>query len=156
MGLERTAKQVDNELDEMCRQIIELMDDYYSNMSKLQHCIRDGCVHLAKSRYLMGHRSVSDLQLPTSGQYTARSTVVREEDTTVIHLACNNDGDDPIKRFGVLVPGSLRKAQEGFCKCVEYSIEAAVIKAEMEKVQKNFLSLKNERNQMTNVVNKGK
>ncbi|XP_008186678.1 uncharacterized protein LOC103310368 [Acyrthosiphon pisum] len=154
MGLERTAKQVDDELDGICLQMVQLMDEYCSNIGRLEHCLRDGCVHLAKSRYVMGHRSVSDLQLPTSGQYTARSTVVREEDTNVIRLACDESGDDPIKRFGVLVPGSLRKAQEGFCKCLESAIEAAIVKAEMETIQGNYLSLKNARSQMTNVVNK--
>lgn len=154
MGLERTAKQVDDELDEICLQMVQLMDEYCSSIGRLERCLRDGCVHLAKSRYVMGHRSVSDLQLPTSGQYTARSTVVRDEDTNVIHLACDDGGDDPIKRFGVLVPGSLRKAQEGFCKCLESTIEAAIIKAQMEKIRGNYSSLKNARSQMSNIVNK--
>lgn len=154
MGHKQTAKQVDDELDEICLQMVQLMDEYCSSMGRLEHCLRDGCVHLAKSRYVMGHRSVSDLQLPTSGSYNARSTVVREKDTNAIHLACDNSGDDPIKRFGVLVPGSLRKAQEGFCKCLESTIEAAIIKAEMEKIQKNYSSLKDIRSQMTNLVNK--
>ncbi|KAL5241901.1 hypothetical protein ACI65C_009312 [Semiaphis heraclei] len=154
MGLERTAKQVDDELDEICLQMVQLMDEYCSCIGRLEHCLRDGCVHLAKSRYVMGHRNVSDLQLPTSGPYTARSTVVREKDTNVIQLASDDTGDDPIKRFGVLVPGSLRKAQEGFCKCLESTVEAAIIKAEMEKIQGNYSSLKNTRNQMTKVVNK--
>lgn len=154
MGHERTTKQVDDELDEICLQMIQLMDDYCSSIGRLEHCLRDGCVHLAKSRYVMGNRSVSDLQLPTSGPYTARSTVVREENTDTINLAHDDSGDDPIKRFGVLVPGSLRMAQERFCKCLESTIEAAVIKSEMEKVRENYLSLKDTRSQMTKKVNK--
>lgn len=149
MGLERTVKQVDDELDDICLQMIQLMDDYCSNIGRLENCLRDGCVHLAKSRYLMGNRSVSDLQLPTSGSFTARSTVVREEDDDgPIRLAHNEDGDDPVKRFGVLVPGSLRTAQQGFCKCLQSTVEAATIKMEMDKVQGSYSKLKDERIQM--------
>ncbi|XP_025205441.1 uncharacterized protein LOC112601840 [Melanaphis sacchari] len=154
MGHERSVKQIDDELDEICLQMIQLMDEYCSSIGRLEHCLRDGCVHLAKSRYVMGNRSVSDLQLPTSGPYIARSKVVREENSDTIKLAHDNDGDDPIKRFGVLVPGSLRMAQEKFCKCLESTVEAAVIKSEMEKVQENYVSLKDMRSRMKNVVNK--
>lgn len=150
MGHKRTVKQVDDELDEICLQMVQLMDDYCSSIGRFEHCLRDGCVHLAKSRYLMGNRSVSDLQLPTSGPYNARSTIVREDDS--IHLALNKDGDDPIKRFGVLVPGSLRLAQEGFCKCLESTIETTAIKTKMEKIQDNYSRLKNARSQMIKSV----
>lgn len=148
MGHERTTKQVDDELDEICLQMVQLMDDYCSSIGRLEHCLRDGCVHLAKSRYVMGNHSVSDLQLPTSGPYTARSTVARDNDTDAIRLVRDNRGDDPMKRFGVLVPGSLRMAQEGFCKCLESTIEAAIIKKEMEKIQGNYSSLKVARSRM--------
>lgn len=147
MGHKRTLKQVDDELDDICLKMVQLMDDYCSSIGRLEHCLRDGCVHLAKSRYVMGNRNVSDLQLPMSGPYIARSTVVRDEDNT-IQLANNKNGDDPIKRFGVLVPGSLRIAQNGFYKCLESIIEATTIKTEMEQIQESYSRLKADRNQM--------
>lgn len=146
MGHKRTVQQVDDELDDICLKMMQLMDDYCSSIGRLEHCLRDGCVHLAKSRYVMGNHNVSDLQLPMSGPYTARSTVTREDNT--IHLANNKDGDDPIKRFGLLVPGSLRNAQNGFCKCLESTIEATTIKTEMEQTQENYSKLKAVRSQM--------
>lgn len=148
MGHERTVKQVDDELDETCVQMVQLMDDYLVCIGRIDKCLRDGCVHLAKSRYLMGNRSVSDLQLPTVGPYTARSLVECDNENDNICLVTNEDGDDPIKRFGVLVPGSLRIAQEGFCKCLESAVEAANVQREMEKLQKCVLNLKSVRNQM--------
>lgn len=151
MGHERTVKQVDDELDEICLQMVQLMDDYCSSIGRLEHCLRDGCVHLAKSRYLIGNRNVSGLQLPTSGPYTARSKVVHEEENNTISLAINEQGDDPIKRFGVLVPGSLRTAQERFCKCLQSTIEARTIKLEMEKTQGNYLKLKDVRKQLIKI-----
>lgn len=144
MGHERTAQQVDDELDDMCLRMVGLMDDYCSTVGRLERCLRDGCVHLAKSRYVMGNNAVSDLQLPTCGPYTARSTVVRDSDGTV-RLAHNEDGDDPVKRFGVLVPGSLRAARRAFCDCLESAVEAAAIRIEMEKVQTSYLTLKGSR-----------
>lgn len=148
MGHERTVKQVDDELDEICLQMVQLMDDYCTSIGRLEHCLRDGCVNLAKSRYLMGNRNVSSLQLPTSSPYTARSKIVHEEENNTVSLVVNDQGDDPIKRFGVLVPGSLRSAQEGFCKCLESSIEARNIKSEMENIQGNYSKLKNVRRQL--------
>lgn len=148
MGHKRTVKQIDDELDEMCLQMVQLMDDYCSSIGRLEHCLRDGCVHLAKTRYVMGNRSVSDLQLPTSGPYIARSTVVQNKENNTVELVNNKDGDDPIKRFGVLVPGSLRMAQTEFCKCLESTIEASTIKKEMEKMQGSFSRLKATKSQM--------
>lgn len=153
MGHEQTIKQVDDELDEICVQIIQLMDDYCSNIGRLEHCLRDGCVHLAKSRYLMGNHSVSDLQLPTSGPYIARSTVLHAKENNSMYLAQNTDGDDPIKRFGVLVPSSLRMAQERFCKCLESTVEAITIKTQVENIQKKYSKLKDVRSQMIKNIN---
>ena len=151
MGLERTLKQVDDELDGICVQMVQLMDDYCTNIGRLERCLRDGCVHLAKSRYLMGNSSVSDLQLPTSGPYNARSTVVRDAKDGTVWLARDDNGDDPIKRFGVLVPRSLRTAQEGFCMCLESAVESVHMKMEMEKIRETYRTLKSVRNQMKNV-----
>jgi len=96
----------------------------------------------------MGNRSVSNLQLPTAGPYIARSTIIREGNDT-IHLAHNDLGDDPIKRFGVLVPSTLRTAQEEFCRCLEATIEATSIKHELENQRENFSKLKGLRSKMT-------
>jgi hypothetical protein len=96
----------------------------------------------------MGNRSVSNLQLPTVRLYTARSKIENDNENDSIHLVTNKDGDDPIKRFGVLVPGSLRIAQEGFCKCLESAVEATNVQRKMEKLQKCVSNLKNVRNQM--------
>ncbi|VVC25960.1 Hypothetical protein CINCED_3A017074 [Cinara cedri] len=148
MGHERTLIQIDDELDEICLQIVQLMNDYCLSIGRLEHCLRDGCVHLAKSRYVMGNRSVSGLQLPTSGPYIARSKVVLDEKNNTSRLVQNKDGDDPIKRFGVLVPGSIRAAQDRFCKCLESTVEATTIKTEMEKVQEDYSRLKDERRQI--------
>lgn len=141
MGRERTAQQVDDELDDMCLRMVGLMDDYCSTVGRLERCLRDGCVHLAKSRYVMGNSAVSDLQLPTCGPYAARSTVVRDGQGAV-RLAHDAGGDDPVKRFGVLVPGSLRAAQRAFCDCLASAVEAAAIRNEMEKVQTSYAALK--------------
>lgn len=146
MGHERTSKQVDDELDEICLQMVRLMDDYCSSVGRLERCLRDGCVHLAKSRYMMGNSAVSDLQLPVSGKYQARTTANRNDDGTV-RLVRVEDGDDPIKRFGVLVPGSLRAAQDSFCGCLESTAEAATITNEIKKIQRAYSVLKGVRNQ---------
>lgn len=154
MGLERTTQQVDDELDDMCLRMVGLMDDYCSTVGRLERRLRDGCVHLAKSRYVMGNSAVSDLQLPTCGPYAARSTVVRDGQGTV-RLAHDGDGDDPVKRFGVLVPGSLRAAQRTFCNCVESAVEAAAIRDEMEGVQTSYAALKDSRSETTTTAADG-
>lgn len=148
MNEERTVKQVDNELDETCIQMVQLMNNYLVCMERIEQCLRNGCVHLAKSRYLMNNRSVSNLQLPTIGLYTARSKIECYNENDNINLVTNKDGNDPIKRFGVLVPGSLRIAQEGFCKCLESVVEATNVQRKMERLQKCVSTLKTVRNQM--------
>lgn len=145
-GNELTAKEVDDELDEICVRMVRLMDDYCSTIGRLDRCLRDGCVHLAKSRYVMGNRAVSDLQLPVSGQYRARTTVSRDDNG--VRLVRGKDGDDSIRRFGVLVPGSLRAAQHSFCGCLESTAEAATITNEISKVQRAYTTLKSVRSQI--------
>ncbi|XP_050533934.1 coiled-coil domain-containing protein 115-like [Daktulosphaira vitifoliae] len=146
MGYERSKKEADEEIDNVVLQTIELMDSYCSSMGRLENCLREGCVQLAKTRYVVGNRNVSDLQLPTTRPYLARTLLTTKADKVI--LSQHENGDDPLKRFGILVPNSLRLAQNQFCKCLESTVEAVNIKNELDYLQKKLRNLKLKKKEM--------
>ncbi|XP_014289906.1 coiled-coil domain-containing protein 115 [Halyomorpha halys] len=70
------------ELDDMAMRMLQLMKEYIDVKSTLEELIKSGSLHLAKSRYIMGNRSVSALQLPSedSNEFTALVKVLSVKD----------------------------------------------------------------------------
>ncbi|KAK7863427.1 hypothetical protein R5R35_006506 [Gryllus longicercus] len=82
---------MDNKLSEICKQldqlaldILKLCEEQVKCRVKLEEAMKPGFVHIAKSRYIMGNRTVCSLQLPTedSAEFDALTTVVPQESIT--------------------------------------------------------------------------
>lgn len=71
------------ELDDMALRMLQLMKEYIDVKRTLEELIKSGSLHLAKSRYIMGNRNVSALQLPTedSNEFSALAKVLSVKDS---------------------------------------------------------------------------
>jgi hypothetical protein len=75
--------EVCRELDDLMIQTLDLMEEQIKCKLKLQETMKSSCLNLAKARYIMGHNSVSCLQLPTeeSAEIAALRTVASSVET---------------------------------------------------------------------------
>lgn len=78
------------ELDDMAIRMLRLMKEYIDAKIALEELIKSGSLHLAKSRYIMGNKSVSILQLPTeeSSEFTASTRVTKSNENNVEDQIC--------------------------------------------------------------------
>ncbi|XP_014248877.1 coiled-coil domain-containing protein 115-like [Cimex lectularius] len=91
MGRKEGLESVLGELDILSFRMLQLMKDYIDVKLTLEELIKTGSLHLAKSRYIMGNRSVSVLQLPTEEcQLNALVRVVeKDQDVDGLSLELN-------------------------------------------------------------------
>lgn len=114
----------------------------------IQSSINNGSIHLAKSRYIMGHSSVSITRLPTeSSPDFAASTLCEtvEEDGVKQLQVVENTAENtvnPLRWFGVLVPQNLHKAQGIFQNTINFVVECANVQLQMQNNFKNIECLK--------------
>ncbi|KAK9498993.1 hypothetical protein O3M35_003518 [Rhynocoris fuscipes] len=75
--------------------MLHLMKEYIDVKLNIEDVIKTGCLHLAKSRYIMGNRNVSALQLPTedSDNITASTTIITKENNDTGENLKNNDNE---------------------------------------------------------------
>ncbi|KAL1138643.1 hypothetical protein AAG570_008705 [Ranatra chinensis] len=75
-------ESVCSELDELSVHMLYLMKEYIDCKVDIEDLVKSGSLHLAKSRYIMGNKSVSALQLPTEdrGEICAQTTLLTSKD----------------------------------------------------------------------------
>lgn len=75
--------EVCRELDDLMIHALDLMEEQIKCKLKLQETMKSSCLNLAKARYIMGHNSISSLQLPTeeSAEIAAQRTVASSVET---------------------------------------------------------------------------
>jgi hypothetical protein len=75
--------EVCRELDDLMIHTLDLMEEQIKCKLKLQETMKSSCLNLAKARYIMGHNSISSLQLPTeeSAEFVALRTVASSVET---------------------------------------------------------------------------
>uniref|UniRef100_A0A023F6X4 Vacuolar ATPase assembly protein VMA22 n=1 Tax=Triatoma infestans TaxID=30076 RepID=A0A023F6X4_TRIIF len=74
-------EEICTELDSLSLRMLQLMKEYINVKLTIEGLIKNGSLHLAKSRYIMGNRNVSALQLPSedSNDVIASTTVICKE-----------------------------------------------------------------------------
>ncbi|KAF6209570.1 hypothetical protein GE061_015318 [Apolygus lucorum] len=78
--------EVCKELDELSMRMLDLMKQYIDLKMTMEDHVKTGSLHLAKSRYIMGNKSVSVLQLPTEESELSAQTKVVGSDGDVSDL----------------------------------------------------------------------
>lgn len=75
--------EVCRELDDLMIHALDLMEEQIKCKLQLQETMKSSCLNLAKARYIMGHNSISSLQLPTeeSAEIAAQRKVVSSVET---------------------------------------------------------------------------
>lgn len=78
--MENKISEICLKLDDLALDILELSEELVGCKVKLEEAMKPGFVHIAKSRYIMGNKTVCSLQLPTedSAEFDALVTVKRE------------------------------------------------------------------------------
>lgn len=138
-------------LDDLVVEMLELMEGKVQSQMNVENAMKNGNIHLAKSRYIMGQSAISTVQLPTENtlDFTAISKVEKndvDEDSLKYQQYSLVDAEDavanPIKLFGVLVPLNLHQAQNVFKKCVEYVVESVNIDKKLNTIIDEMARLK--------------
>ncbi|XP_073984414.1 coiled-coil domain-containing protein 115 [Rhodnius prolixus] len=98
------VEEICKELDSLSIRMLQLMKEYINVKLIIEDLIKNGSLHLAKSRYIMGNRNVSALQLPSeeSNDVIASTTVICKETTDEVlllelsrlNIHRNGKGDD--------------------------------------------------------------
>lgn len=148
-------------IDDICKAIdenllrnLELMQEKIDIDVQMEKILRDGYIELAKAKYIRGKESISVLQVPVDNERVVTlfelETKLTEEtgkivpnfDISLKRLDKSEDEiQDPIKWFGVLVPQSLRIAQKRFQESLYLIVRAANIQAEIASVVDKLQSL---------------
>ena len=139
---------MDDQLDSVCKKLddltilqFDLLDEQLKMISKLENVLMNGFIHLAKSRYIKGERSVSTLQIPGEESDVQPTTTVLRNSENKLEIQKNVNSNDPIKWFGVLVPSSLRQSQSSFQQVLEIVVEIVNTRMEAAETMKEFNQL---------------
>lgn len=122
-----------NNLDELTLKQVDLLDEQLILMSKLGSVLTGAFIDLAKSRYIRGENSVSTMQIPGEESTVHAATLVTRDSDCKLVISKNQEVNDPIKWFGVLVPNSLKQSQKAFQKVLEIAIEIINVRYEWLK-----------------------
>ena len=141
-------------IDENLLHSLELMEEKIGINVQIESILRDGHIELAKAKYIRGKESISILQVPEDDEKVATlfelETKLAGETGKIIpsfdvSLKQSGNGEDeiqdPIKWFGVLVPQSLRTTQKRFQESIYLAARAANVQAELTSVLDKLQSL---------------
>ncbi|CAK9795104.1 Coiled-coil domain-containing protein 115 [Anthophora quadrimaculata] len=152
--MHESIDDVCNAIDDNLLHSLELMQEKVNVNVQMEKILRDGYIELAKAKYIRGKESISVLQVPMDDERVVSlfelETKLTEETGKIIpnfdisfkNLDKSEDEiQDPIKWFGVLVPQNLRIAQKRFQESVYLAVRAANIQAELTSVLDKLQSL---------------
>lgn len=150
-------EQVCETLDKLTLDALTLMEQHIQHKLSIENEMKEGEYSLAKSRYVMGHKNVSVLQLPTSDSdcFSAAAVVNGEDDAKLFgsrsldlqirKQAGELDEDEvvnPMKWFGVLVPQSLHNAQSKYRQALLWCIQSANVQSRLRETCNKISQLK--------------
>lgn len=142
-------------LDKLTLEMLVLMEQHIEQKRRIETLMTEGEANLAKSRYIMGHKNVSALQLPTELSNDIDPAVTVEEmgdderffgQPTLtmnvedfIKAGSENGGDsrnvqDPKNWFGVLVPRNLTSAQANFKDAISVVVDCANTQTRLNRI----------------------
>lgn len=142
-------------LDKLTLEMLILMEQHIQEKLKIEAAMTEGEAHLAKSRYILGHKNVSSLQLPTENSNDINPAVTLteiEDDETFLgkpklkltieeytktpfeELSDKKYIQDPMNWFGVLVPRNLHLAQSSYRNAIEHAVDCANTQTRLHQV----------------------
>lgn len=125
-------------LDKIIVKQLHLMEEKMHCELNIESSIKNGSIHLAKSRYIMGQSSVSTTRLPTesSSDFSASTKCeTTEEDGLKLMKVVENEAENtvnPLRWFGVLVPQNMHKAQSIFQNAINFVVECVNVQIQLQ------------------------
>ncbi|XP_015172767.1 PREDICTED: coiled-coil domain-containing protein 115-like [Polistes dominula] len=152
--MEKNIDDICNAIDKLVLRNLELIEEKVSTNVQMELLLRSGHIELAKARYISGKENVSILQIPVnmeniSSLFELESKFTEESDgkTSSFDISLrkenefNEDIQNPIKWFGVLVPRNLRTAQKYFQESVYLAAKVANIHCELDSIANKLKAL---------------
>ncbi|KAK0182882.1 hypothetical protein PV327_000969 [Microctonus hyperodae] len=162
--MDLNMREVHEKLDVLMLRIFELMEEKVRTTIEMECLLRDGHLELAKARYIRGKESVGIFRIPQEGQIHSlfdlettfdenkfQSGIVPHFDISLKSKEHDNEIQNPIKWFGVLVPQNLKIAQRKFQESIYLVTKIANISAELEITCKEYQNMKNITNKLKHV-----
>lgn len=145
---------VNDLLDKITLKQLHLIEEKMCCELNIESSIKNGSIHLAKTRYIMGQNSVSSAKLPTDGssEFSA-STVCEtiEEDGVKQFKVVENNAENtvnPLHWFGVLVPQNLHRAQNIFQNTINFVAECVNVQLQLHDNMRNMKMLEDYKNML--------
>ncbi|KAI4498580.1 hypothetical protein M0802_006286 [Mischocyttarus mexicanus] len=152
--MEKNIDDICNAIDKLYLRNLKLIEEKVSTNVQMELLLRSGHIELAKTRYISGKESISILQIPVhmeniSSLFELESKFIEESDGKIpsfdISLRKENESEEdiqnPIKWFGVLVPRNLRIAQKCFQESVYLAAKVANIHCELDSIANKLKAL---------------
>ena len=145
----KALDEICESLDNLTIQNLELIEEKVQTSVELENLLRQGHIDLAKARYIRGREKVGMLQVPSEDHdirslFNLETTYEKSEsddakkipnfDISLRKSDKEEELQDPIKWFGVLVPHSLKSAQKHFQDALYLTIKLANIQAQLTKI----------------------
>lgn len=150
-------------LDRLTLDALTLMEEQIQLKLEIESSMSEGEGHLAKSRYILGHKSVSELQLPTEGspEFEAQAVVHSVDDEVLLKANFydlevrkkDENGEktkDPLRWFGVLVPQNLHQAQSKFRQSLLWAVKCVNVQMQLNEVCTRIQQLKRVKLELSN------
>lgn len=121
------------EMDSLCQRIDRLTIEYLNEFGHLLACkqliddtVKQGYFNLSRARIIMGVHNLSRLQYSENQPMIAATkiSVENDEKLTIEKQLDPENGDDPLKWFGLLHPKVLKQSQKSFQQTIDLIIEA--------------------------------
>lgn len=158
-------KDVCEKLDDLVLRSLELMEEKVVVTIQLEDQLREGHIELAKTRYIRGKENVGILRVPQETSINSLFNLTTTLNTTKLSTTeiphfdismknkdnnADNEIQDPIRWFGLLVPQSLKTAQKRFQDSLYLTTRIANINAELESIPKEIEITKIRKNELIN------
>lgn len=147
-------EEICESLDKLTVKNLELMEEKILANIQMETVLREGHIELAKARYIRGKENIGSLQIPTEDEeitslFQLETTESKENNVPFFDISLKksteNEIPNPIKRFGVLVPQSLRNAQKRFQEALYLSAKVANVSSQLCGIQNELQILLSEK-----------
>jgi vacuolar-type H+-ATPase subunit D/Vma8 len=148
-----TSQSNGSGLDPLIRQYLERLDQYQQLQAVLSSELSQGYMDIARANYSTS-TSASGLRRFGQDQYdervkAAKKIKINDENTVTLAMVESEKKVNPINMFGILVPSSLREAQQCFVVALDKIIEVINSKQDLLALEKKIKKLKEKVDEIT-------
>ncbi|KFD63793.1 hypothetical protein M514_02786 [Trichuris suis] len=144
--MDSSAHCCNHEADDLILDYLETLDDYVRKKFELERQLKECWYHLARARVCLGSTSrVSELQFDFRDQPSSLMLEVSEGGDIfklMFGMPMAKIERETLKRFGILVPKSLKTAQSAVAPAIQLICEIAALQTKINVLMSKFEPLK--------------